>query len=70
MDDLNAFLSCSADFKRITVPGGYVNARAVPKVEVKPPKRECRGTDYGEEQRKAEMNELMKVIIIFVDSKK
>lgn len=62
MDEMADFFSLKKDFKREAVASGYVSSRQVPKVEPKRPiKREFVGTDYGEEHRRAEMNEMKKV---------
>lgn len=67
MEELNDFLNCSSKFQRVTIPGGYVNGKAVPKPEVfqNPPKREYRGDEYAEVYRKKEMDEMIKVQMKF-----
>lgn len=62
MDALNDFLNLNGNFKRETLPGGYVNARTIPKIEPnKFPKREFIGSDYGDNYRRAELQDMKKV---------
>lgn len=61
MDVLNDFFSLR-DVKREAGPSGYVSSRRIVKAEPnRPAKREHVGTDYGEEQRKSELEDMKKV---------
>ncbi len=61
MDDINDFFDLTKDFKREVLPAGRAHGRLVPKPEPKSFKREIHGTDYGDEYRKAELEEMKKV---------
>lgn len=63
MDELNDFFSCSPNFKRETIPGGYVNGRVVlqPELFSQAPKREHRGHEYAEEYKQIELEAMKKV---------
>lgn len=66
MDDVNAFFSMSSDFKRETISSGSVCGRVIPKLEPnKFAKREFHGTNYGDEYRQAELEEMKKVTVVF-----
>lgn len=64
MDDVNDFLNMSKEGKEFKIevqPALSVHGRLVPKPEPKSFKREVVGRDYGDEYRKAELEDMKKV---------
>ncbi|KAG4067051.1 hypothetical protein HA402_000042 [Bradysia odoriphaga] len=63
MNELDSFFSLKTDVKREPGPSGYVSSRRVPKAEpIQPVKRNFVGTEYGEEERKAESDNMKKLV--------
>ncbi|XP_037027912.1 probable ATP-dependent RNA helicase spindle-E [Bradysia coprophila] len=61
MAELNSFFSLKTDIKREPGPSGYVSSRRIPKAEpIQPVKRNFVGTEYGEEERRAELDNMKK----------
>lgn len=62
MDEINDFFNFSKNFERQTISAGYVNGRTVKTEDSGPVKREHQGTEYVEEFRAREHDDLSKVM--------
>lgn len=61
MDEINDFFDPTKEFKREMLPSGYVNALPVVKIERNLVKRQFIGSEFGEEYRREELENLRKV---------